>query len=178
MADLPIQTIGGITVAGMVSAENYVAQYGKDGATVSMAVDGSGTPKNYIYTPPSTMRFCCYQINISIDDGILAFAPGDFGAIGGALTNGVTIRVSDDGTTYPSTHILHTFKTNREVLSAAGDRVFASFVVGSYMFGIPIISNQGGGLMLKAGGAIKAVVNDNLTGLTYMSVMFIGKLVA
>lgn len=144
---------------------NYLSTFLLDSAAVDMAVDGS-TPVEYSYTVPAGKKVKFTRGFITIEDGVSAFLPGNFGALS-ALTNGLQVSITPDG---GSEVVLELWKTNREIRNSMFDfdQQFKSdgAYVGRWTFSKDL---HNGGFSLNAGDKFSIIVQDNLTGLDHLS---------
>ncbi len=137
-----------------------------DTAAIDMAVDG-GTPVTYKYTVPADKVLYLKRGFLVIEDGNVAFIPGNFGALGAALTNGVSVGVTPSGG--PRVEI-ENWKTNRQVRDTMFDfdQQFKSdgAYVGRWTFAKDL---NFAGMVLGAGDIFDFVIQDNLSTLDYFS---------
>ena len=89
----------------------YLSEYLLDTGVMNMAVNGL-TPVIYRYTVPADTRVFLKRGLLTMEDGAAAFAPGNFGALAGALANGIEISITPSG---GSKVILETWTTNRQI---------------------------------------------------------------
>ena len=146
--------------------DNYLSEYLLEGANIDMAVDGT-TPKVYRYTVPANTRVSLNRGLLSIEHGAAAFSAGNFGAIAGALANGVEISVTPSG---GSKVVLETWITNRQIRDTMFDldQTFRTDGVytGRWTFTRDLNNN---GIVLVAGDVFDITIQDNLSTMTYMS---------
>ncbi|MCK5607963.1 hypothetical protein KAR91_39145 [Candidatus Pacearchaeota archaeon] len=146
--------------------DNYLSVYLLDTAAVDMTVNGT-TPVIYRYTCPADTRVALNRGLLTIEHGGAAFAPGVFGALGAALTNGVEISITPSG---GSKVVLETWKTNRQIRDTMFDldQTFKTNGVytGRWTFTKDLNNN---GLILTPGDVFDFKIQDNLSSMTYMS---------
>lgn len=157
----------------MVTREELFSQYLLEGVNVDMAVDGS-TPKTYKYTVQPSEMLLLTRGMLVIEDGSVAFLPGNFGALGAALANGIEISYT---TKAKGKVIVELWKTNREIRDTMFDldQTFKSAGVytGRWTFSKDLSSD---GLELHPGDIFEIKIQDNLTALDYLSFKIKGKL--
>ena len=156
-----------------VEREELLSQYLLEGANISMAVDGT-TPKTYGYTVANSEQLLLTRGLLIIEDGSVAFLPGNFGAIASSLTNGIEISYT---TKAKGKVIVDTWKTNRQIRDTMFDfdQTFKSAGVytGRWTFSKDLGSE---GLMLYPGDKFEIKIQDNLSTLEYLSFKLKGKL--
>ena len=154
------------TSINLVSADNYFSEYVTDGATIDMAVNGT-TPVVYSYTVLPNTEVTINRGFFVIEDGAVAFNPGNFAALGASLSNGVEISITHLGS---SKIVLENWKTNRQVRDTMFDfdQTFKTDGVytGRWSFTKDLISR---GFILNEGDKFEIKIQDNLSGLDYMS---------
>lgn len=157
----------------MVIHEKLLSQYLLEGANVDMAVDGT-TPKTYGYTVASSEELLLTRGILVVEDGVVAFLPGNFGAIASPLANGVEISYT---TKAKGKVIIDTWKTNRQIRDTMFDfdQTFKSDGVytGRWTFSKDLSSQ---GLILHEGDKFEIKIQDNLSTLDYLSFKIKGKL--
>lgn len=146
---------------------HYLSEYLLNAASRDMVVNGAITPVDFIYTVPVGKKVHLARSFIVLEDGASVFGAGDFGAISGALGNGVQIAITPSG---GSEVVLENWTTNREIRATMFDfdtSFGANPPVGSYIgrwtFGKDLANS---GISLAAGDVITARVRDDLTDLS------------
>lgn len=146
--------------------DNYLSVYLLETAAINMAVDGT-TPKIYRYTVPADTRVSLNRGLLTFEDGVVAFLPANFGALGAPLTNGIEISITPSG---GSKVVLETWKTNREVRDTMFDldQTFKTSGVytGRWTFTKDLNNN---GMVLTPGDVFDFKIQDNLSTLDYLS---------
>ena len=155
-----------------INASGYWGDYLKDGSDENMAVDGSSTPVEYLYTVPAGHTLEIQRFMVTLEDGSVAFVPGDFGAIGGALTNGVEISVTNSGAKYT----LATWKTNRQIRDTMFDFNPTFKADGAYVGRWTLSKDMESGITLEPGDKVSALVQDALNALDFFSIRVKGRL--
>jgi hypothetical protein len=143
-----------------------VVEYLEDNTNQDMNVNGSVTPAEYIWNGPDTelVTYQVYQIRLVIVanniTNFLGFANGP------ALTNGIDIIAINDAGTFPYANI----KTNVEFVQVTTDSGETSFEQqgNNTQDGILFIIRPSSPLLGASGLSYKLVVNDDLTGISYM----------
>lgn len=143
-----------------------VVEYLEDNFNQDMNVDGSITPVEYIWNGPDTslVTYQIYQIRLVIVanniTNFLGFANGP------ALTNGIDIIASNDTGTFPYANI----KRNVEFVQVTTESGKTSFEQqgNNTQDGILFIIRPSSPLLGVSGLSYKLVVNDDLTGISYM----------
>jgi len=124
----------------------------------NMNVNGSSTPVSYIYTVPAGKCAFIVRSFITLEDGIAALSPGDFGAISGALSNGVQINLNGSE--------IANWKTNREIRNTMFDFDEQFGGAGSYVGRWTHTRDYNGNpLFLDAGETFECKIRDDLTDL-------------
>lgn len=145
---------------------HYLSTFLLDGSTVNMNVDGSSTAVVYRYTVPSDKHVHVHRAFIVLEDGAAAFAPGNFGAIAGALSNGVEVSV----TSVATKTVLETWTTNREIRSTMFDFDQQWRTDGQYSGRWTFTKDMHAkGITMHEGDKFDITIQDNLTGLDYFS---------
>lgn len=143
----------------------YFSQYLLDSASINMAVDGT-TPVIYSYTVPANRKLYLKRGFIVIEDGAVAFTPGAFGALS-ALTNGVSVGITPNGSARVE---IENWKTNRQIRDTFFDfdQQFRTdgIYTGRWSFTKDL---NGPGIVLATGDIIDFKIQDNLSGLDYLS---------
>jgi hypothetical protein len=148
-----------------------VSEYLTNGGSKNMNVDGtSGSPITFSVAPTSGLTYFVESISFFISDfGTMDYT--DFGAITGALTNGVLIRAKSKGTTYTvatlqdNIDIAMVFRADALAGGGATSVGFfndTDFFVGELRFANPII------LRNSDSDQIDAQVRDSLSGLDHL----------
>lgn len=78
--------------------------------------DYSITPKTKFIQPPVNEIYMIHELSISVV-GITAFGVSEYGNIGAALTNGITIKITIDGVVTNFTQ--HPIKTNSDLMEVS-----------------------------------------------------------
>lgn len=158
----------------MPARVNLISQYLLDGSTIDMAVDGSSTAVTYGYTVGGFQKLLLTRGMLVIEDSNVAFSPGNFGAIAGALANGVEISYT---TKAKGKITIDIWKTNRQIRDTMFDfdQTFKSDGVytGRWTFSKDLSSQ---GILLHAGDKFEIKIRDNLAGLDYLSFKLKGAL--
>lgn len=158
----------------MVTYEKLISQHLLAGAAINMAVDGSSTPVIYGYTVPAFNHLKLTRGMLVIEDGGSAFQPANFGALGSPLSNGVEISYTTKG---KGKVTVDTWITNRQIRDTMFDMDPTFITAGAYTGRWTFSKDLGnGGLLLSAGDKFEIKIQDNLTGLTYMSFKIKGNL--
>lgn len=155
-------------IGGWIHAEDFISPSLKNAGSADVNVDGSGTPVTFSYSPPapnaaSIARLIMYLETAGAMDSIL------FGDLT-ALTNGIDIQITDNGTT----DVIETWKTNKDILQDMYDFGSAGVLFGKTnrvatgRWTYARATGGSRGLYVPKGGSFEAVVNDNLTGLTFL----------
>ena len=158
---------GGDRFKGFLDESNYLSTYLLDGATIDMSVDGSGAAKIYRYTVPADTGVAVNRGLLTIEDGAAAFQPGNFGAIGSALTNGIEISITPSG---GAKVILETWKTNRQIRDTMFDfdQTFRTDGVYTGRWTFTKDLNQHG-FVLMPGDVFDFKIQDDLSLMDYIS---------
>jgi len=170
-------------------SENVVQYYsrllgttGADSGITNMNVNGSVTPVEFYIEAESTYDIRIMNIVITIVDG--AISHSKFGAIL-PLTNGWDLKVVEG---VSPTFIITKATTGGELLQQSGSlylfgngttvNIIPNSAVNedTFLVNVPISEYIPGGFRIGLSGVdkIQAIVNDNLTGLTKMTVRVIG----
>ena len=147
-------------------ANNYFAEFLKDGSTINMAVDGSVTPVEYSFTVATDTRIRLSNGLLTLEDGNQQFSPENFGAIPGALPNGIETSITPFGGVKT---VLETWKINRDIQSTMF-RFKNQFkqdgaYVGMWEFASDL--SGGKGLYLNEGDKFSMLVQDDLSALDF-----------
>lgn len=145
-----------------------IKEYLTNGGSKNMNVDGTlGTPVIFSVAPTSGLTYFIESISFFINDtGTMDYT--DFGAIAGALTNGILFRVISKGTTYNIVNITDnidiamTFKSDSLAGNGATSVGFfndTDFFIGELTFENPII------LQNSTSDQIEAQIRDSLSGI-------------
>jgi len=134
-----------------------------NGGSNAQNVDGSSTPVSFSYSPPAGFNFICARI-IFYMESASAFNSNLFGSLA-ALTNGWEMSLNGV--------IAMGAKQNRELGSylydMQGVKIFGKedkTMIGRFSFNK--IVDGGDGVTIRDGESITTIVNDDLTGLTYL----------
>ena len=139
-----------------------------NGGDPDMAVNGSGTPVEFDFTPGSGEVWYVESITFIINDNGNS-GPLDYGSIAAGLTNGFQLEVKSAGDVSTISNMKNNIEIAQVFHSQAwtptagfmnGENVF----VGSLDFMHPFI------LAESTGDYLKGIVNDNLTGLNFQRV--------
>ena len=157
--------------------QNYFEQLLLDGATINMAVDGSITPVEYSFTVPVNQRIRISRAVINLEDGNSNFDTDEFAALGSALSNGVEVSITHQGS---SSNVLTNWKTNRDIRTSMS--VFTPLSDqpgqgGEYrgVWSIADILSGGKGLHLNDGDKFTVTIQDGLGALNFMSFTILGQ---
>jgi len=156
-----------------LDGDNYLSIHLQAASVVNMAVDGSSTPVEYSYTVPVGKKLMLNRGFLAIEDGVTAFAPGNFGAISGPLGNGLEISITPNG---ESKQVLETWQTNRQIRDSMFDFDQQFKADGAYIGRWTFSKDIGSSFVLNAGDKISALNQDDLTGLDYLSIRIKGKI--
>lgn len=143
----------------------------KNGASDAMNVNGSVTPVVFSYSPPEGYNFECTRV-VFFMEGATAFSSEKFGDLP-VLTNGWELSVN--GT------VIMNVKDNSHLVTKL-DEAKGLPVLGKEtrtMLGrldFAVLTDNRAGLMCKNGNAIAVNVNDNLSGLSVLTVSVEGHL--
>ena len=155
--------------------DNYLSVFLLNSAAKDMAVDGT-VPAEYFYVVPPGFKVKLTRGFITIEDGATNFSPGNFGAIAGALANGLEASITPSG---GSKDVLENWTTNREIRNSMFDFdnefKVAGANVGRWSFGKDL---SNGGFSLAAGDKFSIIVQDNLSSLDYLSFRIKGNIEA
>ncbi len=158
----------------LYTVANYFSEFLLNGGSEDMAVDGSVTPVEFSYTVPTDTRVKLSQAFMTMEDGPLAFRPGDFGAISGVLTNGVEVSITPFGGVKT---VMETWVTNREIRNTIFDFDTEFRTDGQYVGRWTMTSDFAGGeLFLNDGDKFSVIIQDDLTPLDFMSFRLKGTL--
>jgi len=158
-------------VQNTTDEDNYFSQFLLETATKDMAVDGT-TPKVYRYTVPASTEIRLTRSMITIEDGASAFNPANFGAIAGSLANGVEVSITPLG---GAKVILETWLNNREIRNCFFDFDQSFKADGAYVGRWTFTKDLNGLIYLTAGDVFDITIQDNLSGLDYMSFRIKGR---
>jgi hypothetical protein len=152
-----------------------------EGVTSNMAVDGSSTPQSFEFGPDTTFgnMFMLNSLHFQMQDA-KNWDLTEFGNLGAALTNGLTIgiyRDSDDA----QLNVLTSFAPIKQNVdfyqyfpetnyidygTGATDAILSGHLYTSLVVGAP--------RSIPAGISMRVIVNDNLTGLTRFRFFCVG----
>jgi hypothetical protein len=133
-------------------------------------INGSGTPVTFTVSPPSGKIWYIYTVSLLIEDSSINFSK--FGGLA-ALTNGLDLKVKEGGEVE---RLLENFKRNGdfylfanriELQSASTDMLQMSFTVRESTGTVYQLTNS-------LSESLKAIVNDNLTGLDRFNILIRG----
>lgn len=129
-----------------------------DDASFDMAVDGSTTPVDFIFT--AVVLSFIERTMVVITDGLTDFTSSNFGAISGGLANGVEILIDSDGVEIP----LALWKTNLDISLTMFD--FTNpFKNGAYVGRWTFSKDTGEPYALRPDDKFIVRIQDDLTGL-------------
>lgn len=130
-----------------------------NGSSPSLLVDGSTTPVEFTYDADSTHDISIQEIGLVVASNSVAFGNGNFGAIGGPLTNGLLVQITSDGNTGTVANLTR----NECFVHFASPGGFQWVVSSKDMMSSTYLI--GGGLKLKAGTGdnVKVTVRDNVS---------------
>ena len=161
----PLPIIDNVLSESFDEAE-YLSTYLLDTAAIDMAVDGT-TPVTYKYTVPAGKIFYIKRGFLVLEDGNVAFIPGNFGALGAAITNGVSVGITPSGGARVE---IENWKTNRQIRDTMFDFNTEFRVDGAYVGRWSFTKDMTfSGVVLTAGDIFDFVIQDNLLGLDYLS---------
>lgn len=143
-----------------------VVEYLKDNLNQDMNVDGSVTPVEFVWNGPdaSLVTYQIYQLRLVIVanniTNFLGFANG------AELANGIDIIAENDAGTFPYANI----KRNVEFTQVTTDSNETSFDQqgNNTQDGILFVIKPSSPILGVSGLSYKIVVNDDLTGISYM----------
>lgn len=151
---------------------NYFSTYLLDGSNVDMAVDGT-VPVDYSYTVPEGKGLLLTRTFLTLEDGVTAFNPGDFGALS-ALIQGVEFSITPNG---ESKIVLENWKTNRQLRDTMFDFDTEFKKDGAYIGRWSFDKDmESRGIRLNAGDVVNVRVQENLDGLDYLAFRIKGRL--
>lgn len=150
----------------------HVPSYLTNGSSSSMTVDGSSTPVEFTWSPPSSQTWYLQTIEmLLIDPGTMD--AGDFGSISGSLSNGVLVTIRSQGTLYTIVNLQTnadlsllfggggTGSNSGSIFDSAGFLDSSDIFRGSKAFSSPII------LQNSTSDFVKITIRDNLTSLSH-----------
>lgn len=149
---------------------NIMSEYVKNNGSEDQNVDGSTTPVTFSTTVvPAGKAFLAARVIIYMEgDG--SFDSNKFGNLT-ALTNGWTLAINGVEAMFA--------KTNRELVSymfdAHGSKIFGKMdrtFIGRFSFNK--FTKGAVGLCIKAGHTLDTIVKDDLSGLSFLTVMVQG----
>jgi hypothetical protein len=134
-----------------------------NGGSSEMNVDGSSTPVSFTAAPPTNKNIIVYRLLLVMEDASMSWKK--FGGIA-ALTNGVDIKVTEDGT--ERTISTDPIKTNRDYVWNCYDVEIDSATTDVLRMRWTF-SRAGTVLVLKDSFSdnFKIVINDDVTGVDY-----------
>jgi len=151
---------------------NMIAPMLLNGGSEHQAVNGSVTPFTFSYTPPTGYDFVCIRI-IFYMEGTQSFNSNLFGDQQ-SLTNGWLIRTNgNDFMSAQNNRQLgsYMFDMNGVAIFGKEDKT----MIGRFTFGK--ITSDGVGVVVKDGNSFETVVQDDLSGLTYLEARVEGVLI-
>ena len=142
---------------------SFINQPLENGGSSEINVDGSVTPVSFIAEPNTNKNLIVYRLLLVMEDASMSWTK--FGGLT-ALTNGVDIKVTEDGTERDI--VTDPIKTNRDFVWNAYD-VEIDNATTSVLRMRWTFQRAGTVLTLKDAQSdnIKIVVNDDLTGISY-----------
>ena len=150
----------------ILSPQNALTEYLKDGAETNMAVNGSVTPVKYRYTVPANKQVFLHEMRIFGTDG--KYNPQTF--FGETiLTNGVLARFIDenDAVTFDLTAGVPVRLTSQFAIQ--GDMQIVHDQIGTNDLAIFSWKTQPGDFIhLHAGESVEMVIQDDLSPLTIL----------
>ena len=169
---LAVDADGKIGIAKPTADEtNVIAEYLLNGASSNQNVDGSVTPVTFSSTAvPTGKKLILSRAMIYMEDST-AFASTVFGGLASALTNGWEMAIN--GT------VMFSAKTNWQLaiymFDMTGNDLFGKAnqtMVGRFSFSKFV--DGADGITVRAGETVDTIVNDDLTGIDQLHVMFQG----
>lgn len=154
----------------------FVFDYLKDGSSVEMNVNGSVTAVDFDYTVPAGLYLELYKMTMMMTDGEIRW--GDFAGLGTALTNGIEIQVldSDENLLLDVTNS-EDIKANEDLGFLAGTDAIRAGSAGDTAYIADMVVAVGQHPMVLAPGSIvRAKVQDDLTGVSYLRTSIHGRL--
>lgn len=149
---------------------------GGDSGTTSMNVDGSSTPQEFFIKADEGFDLHIMNIQVLIADNVIDFS--DFGNINGGLSTGFDLFVIEDGL---QTDLITKAKTTGQLLVSSPDMdsyqiINFQGVDDAQVIRYPIVDLIPNGIRIARGSTdlIKAVVNDDVTGLAELTVRIFG----
>lgn len=147
------------TVVGNVAATGAVSELLLNGSSEDMVVDGSSTPVIFSYNAEATYDVQLTSLRLVFSAAFFDFIGASFGKGGGALSNGIEVKITANNGDFVST--MAVLKVNEDFLrllefsisqSGSTDVMAASVVFG-------------GRILLKSGSSdkVEVTINDNLT---------------
>lgn len=155
-----------------------LAEAAEDDTNANMNLNGSGTPQVFTQTPAADEAYRIGKWTVVVDDAG-ASSVGTIGAVA-AVTNGVQVGVYDSDTDAQEwVSDWGTFRANGELVELSSDVVMTFFTTGSggrayYHVEFPLTH---GGVQVvdgSLGHQIRAVVRDDLTGLSRLQIIVQG----
>lgn len=141
-----------------IEGNNFVNAYLENKESNDMGVDGSSSPVIFSYIAPKCITVIIGRLLLYMEANSV-FHSGKFMNLN-ALSNGVKIYVNDS--------LLTTWKTNIDIVSdmfdTVGGLVFSeSGKVLRCRWSFYKACNRSSGILIRNGGSISAVINDNLS---------------
>jgi hypothetical protein len=144
------------------------------GGSFDMAVNGAVTPVTFRVTATNGSAEVT-RINFVLTDGAIRY--GQFGGLGAALTNGITVKAHDvDGSVLFDYLDDEAIKTNEQVGWLSGVDNLAQPAAGDDSFPVRwTIERSGKKTLLTEGQYIEVTIADDLRGLSSFSAMAQGE---
>lgn len=155
----------------------YLGTTGLDAGTTNQNVDGSTTPVTFKVEANANYDIHITAISVFITDSVIA--NNKFGDVTGGLTNGIDLKITEDGNT---TYLYQGVKTIGELLASnhnPKDNLIVAYesnndaLVVNFDFGN---NYKPGGLRIGRGNTdkLEAVVNDDLTMIDNIKIKIFG----
>lgn len=161
-------------------AQDHVYEYltRASDETIEMNIDGSGGAINFDYIVPAGTvfkNFMFSRINIVLVDGTIRW--GQFGGLGSALANGLLFQVLDDNGVIQQ-HFgtdVKPIQANEDFIALAGIDSLLTPAAGDDALPVRFsIFKSGHRITMFPNWIMRAVVQDNLTGLSAFRMMVQG----
>lgn len=149
---------------------NSVSKFLENVGSSDMNVDGSSTPVEFIAVPNTGKIFYVHSITIVIEDNAMNF--NKYGGLA-TLTNGVDFKIKQNGLAEVTSANI---KRNADYYTFVNELIFESSTTDILVGKILIKQNNGTTIKLTDSNSeyIKAVINDDLSGLNIHFVLIRG----
>lgn len=166
---LGVQAISGTIFQRPTEIENVLEEFASNGGTTNLAVNPGGTPDEYLISANAAggQNKVIRSFKLYGDDGNIKVGEGNFLGLNSALTNGLLIEITKNGTTFTFRNL----QSTNDVLSRMASSVPLSeiigqsggdFIIGQYDF---IDNNQQLTLVAGTTDEIKVTVRDNISSI-------------